>query len=200
MFFFWVSSTDECSASISLAKNSDDMEESPVFLIHWHLATASGEFIISTPLRMRKEGGVFVLILFAPSLLWATYLWKLNSCACMSASAAACVLGPSVFPGSVVAQCATDFSPYSDSQLSWIRNKTKKKVLLCVAVETTSKISTKCKMMPAWVCSHPPQWEEASQLSKKGGEQMLVSSCLLFMCTVTNCHIMSVCFSHRLFP
>lgn len=76
------------SAGISLAKNSGDMEKSTVILIQWHLATAGGEFIISTPLRMRKEGGVFVLILFAPSLLWATFLSKLNSCACMSASAA----------------------------------------------------------------------------------------------------------------
>lgn len=54
-----------------------------------------------------------------------------------------------------------------------------------MAAKTTSKIWTKCKLMPAWVCGHPPQWAKASQLSKKEGKQITCVFLTSLLCTLS---------------
>lgn len=142
---------------------------------------------------MRKGGGVFILVLFVPSLLLVTYLWKLNSYACICCSL---VPGHSVFPDSVVAQCATDFSLYSDSQLSLIKKKKKRFCLLWLPRQPQKyEPNVKWCLHESAVTLHSEQ--KPASLSRKRGEQIMrvllpslawalsptATSCLFFLGT-----------------
>lgn len=111
----------------------------------------------------------------------------------MPISTAACVPGPCVFPNSVVAQCAPYFSHYSDTQLSLIKIKKKnKRFCLLWLQRQPQKYEPNIKwcLHESVVTLHSEQ--KASQLNKKGGEQIthvLLSSLVCALSPTTTSYL-----------
>lgn len=131
------------------------------------------QWCIHHPYHSKKEEGCwFWFSLLLHFCCWLSY----EGWIVVSASAAACVPGPCVFPDSVVAQCAPDFSHYSDTQLLLIKidiKKKKKGFCLLWLQRQPQKYEPNIKwcLHESVVTLHNEQ--KANQSSEKGGEQIV---------------------------